>query len=90
MDADDTRPSTPRAKLSTHNRLQVRELVRTWLEMAPRRHRARVEYADGVLWAIVADGDGHTGRAPIGEHDDVWHAWGRAKADLPTRKEPLP
>lgn len=84
-DADDTRPGTPRAKLSTHNRLQVRELVRTWIEMAPRLRRVRVEFDKGVMWAIVTE-DGFVARAPLDDSEDVWLAWGRAMNDLAKMK----
>jgi hypothetical protein len=89
MADDDTRPSTPRAKLTTATRLQVRELVRTWLEMAPRRRHVRVEHEDGVTWAWVRDERGHAQREPLSDGDDPWTAWGRAMGRLPPREERL-
>jgi len=83
---EDTKPSTPVAKLSTQNRLQIRELVRTWLEMAPKRRHARVDFEDGVAWAVVRDERGYVAREPLRSEDDVWTAWGRALGSLPPRE----
>ncbi len=85
MTDDDTKPATPRAKLSTHNRLQIRTLVETWLEMSPKKRHARLEYDDGMLWAVVRDERGHVAREPFREHDEPFLSFARAMGHLPVR-----